>query len=256
MEVLDATHAATLDAVRLSIDNSSRLFYFRKSSKSDRAVIEQVLVKHCYGMRRFRQSASLGAYYSKLIEEKATPLIIDAGANIGASTLWLASNFPGSHVVAIEPERHNCELLRKNCEGLNYRLLEGAIGSHEGQGFLHDPGGGEWSYRVGLAGDGQRVPLYSAASIVADCKARGMRPFMCKIDIEGGEAELFRDNVGWVAEFAVIVIELHDWLLPGTSNSRNFRRAIGDLPVDFVYSGEDAFVFNHGVYAASVDVVD
>jgi hypothetical protein len=82
-----------------------------------------------------------------------------------------------------------------------------------------------------------------------------MRPFMCKIDIEGGEGELFRDNLGWVAEFAVIVIELHDWLFPGTSNSRNFRRAISDLPVDFVYRGEDVFVFNHGVYASSGDVV-
>jgi FkbM family methyltransferase len=253
--VFDAAHAATLDAIRLSIDNSNRLFYLRKSSKSDRSVIEQVLVQKCYAMQAFRQSPLLGAYYSRLIAQKVMPLIIDAGANIGASTLWLASNFPGSHVVAIEPEKSNCELLRKNCEGLNYKLLEGAISSHEGHGFLHDPGGGEWSYRVVPSGTGPRVALYSAANIVADCKASGMRPFMCKIDIEGGEGELFRDNLGWVAEFAVIVIELHDWLFPGTSNSRNFRRAISDLPVDFVYRGEDVFVFNHGVYASSGDVV-
>ena len=254
MEAVDETDAANLDIVRLSIDNATRMFFIRKASRSDRAVVEQVLVQKCYDMRRFRQSVLLGAYYAKLLEQKATPLIIDAGANIGASTIWFASNFPGSHVVAIEPERSNCELLRKNCRGLNYNLLEGAISSHDGEGFLHDPGGGEWSYQVRPGGPGFRVPLHSAARIVTECKASGMRPFLCKLDIEGGEAELFRDNVSWLADFAVIAIELHDWLFPGTSNSSNFRRAISDLAVDFVYRGENVFVFNHGVYARGLDL--
>lgn len=249
MEVVDAAYDAELDVVRLTIDSAPRMFFFRKASRSDRAVVEQVLVQKCYDLRAFRQSAPLGAYYAKLIERKSTPLIVDAGANIGASTLWLASNFPGSHVVAIEPEKNNCELLRKNCRGLRYNLLEGAISSHEGFGFLHDPGGGEWSYQVRPTGTGTRVPLYAAETIVAEGKSAGMQPFMCKIDIEGGEAELFRDNCGWVREFAVIVIELHDWLFAGTCNSRNFRRAIDDLDVDFLYRGENVFVFHHGVYA-------
>jgi FkbM family methyltransferase len=249
MEVIDAADAAKLDVIRFSIDNASRMFFFREASNSDRAVIQQVLVNKCYEMRTFRQSVPLAAYYSNLIEHDATPLIIDAGANIGASTLWFASNFPGSHVVAIEPERNNCELLRKNCRGLNYNLLEGAIGSREGHGFLHDPGRGEWAYQVRLSGGGYRVPLYSAARIVADSRAAGMRPFLCKIDIEGGEAELFQENFAWLGEFAVIVIELHDWLFPGSSNSGSFRRAISDLAVDFLYRGENVFVFNHGIYA-------
>jgi FkbM family methyltransferase len=249
MEVVDAAHAAKLDVIRLSIDNASRMFFFRKGSNSDRAVIQQVLVNKCYEMRAFRQSVLLGAYYAKLIEHNRTPLIVDAGANIGASTLWFASKFPGSHVVAIEPERSNCDLLRKNCRGLNYNLLEGAISSHAGYGFLHDPGGGEWSYQVKPRAEGCRVPLHAAACIVADSKAAGLQPFLCKIDIEGGEADLFRDSFSWVAEFAVIVIELHDWLFPGKSNSNSFRHAISDLAVDFLYRGENVFVFNHGVYA-------
>lgn len=254
MEVVDAAYAAKLDVIRLSIGNASRMFFFRRTSNSDRAVIEQVLVKKCYEMRTFGQSVLLGAYYAKLIERKATPLIIDAGANIGASTLWFATNFPGSHVVAIEPEKNNCELLRKNCRGLNYRLLEGAVNSRAGHGFLHDPGGGEWSYQVRPSGGGYRVPLYAATSIVAAGKAAGMHPFLCKIDIEGGEADLFRDSFGWVAQFPVIVIELHDWLFPGTSNSSTFRHAISSLAVDFVYRGENVFVFNHGIYAKTLPV--
>lgn len=244
-----ATFAAKLDFVTLSIENRSRVFYFRGQSASDRAVVQQVLVDKCYDLRTFRQSGPLGAYYAKLIADRSTPLIIDAGANIGASTLWFASNFPGSHVVAVEPEKRNCELLRKNCRGLNFALLEGAIGPHQGEAVLHDPGRGEWAYQVLPTGSGTRVPLFAASTIVSDCQAAGLRPFLFKIDIEGGEAELFRENIAWISEFAVIVIELHDWLLPGTANSRNFRRAINDLPVDFLYRGENVFVFNYGVYA-------
>jgi FkbM family methyltransferase len=245
----DRVSPGKLGLIHLSIANAQRMFFFREGSASDRAVINQVMVQRCYDLRIFRQSILLGAYYTKLIESKSTPLIIDAGANIGASTLWFASNFPGSRVVAIEPEESNCQILRRNCDGLNVSLMEGAIGSHGGHSFLHDPGGGEWSYQVRPDGKGKQVTLYSAAGIVADCKASGVQPFLCKIDIEGGEADLFRDNTAWVSEFAVIVIELHDWLFPGTSNSRNFRRAISDLDADFVYRGENVFVFNHGIYA-------
>lgn len=248
MDVVGAARSAKLEVLRLSIDNAQRMFFFREASASDRSVIEQVLVQKCYDMRCFRQSILLGAYYAKLIEEKSKPLIVDAGANIGASTLWFASNFPGSHVLAIEPDKSNCEMVRQNCHGLNFALIEGALSSHEGHGILFDPGGGEWSYQVRSTGNGNRVQLYSAARIVAERKASGMQPFLCKIDIEGGEAELFSDNVSWISEFAVIVIELHDWLFPGTSNSRNFRRAIADLAADFIYRGENVFVFNHGVY--------
>jgi len=56
------------------------------------------------------------------------PLIIDAGANIGASPIYFLSRYPDALVVAIEPERNNCALLRSNCEGLDVRVIEAAIG--------------------------------------------------------------------------------------------------------------------------------
>lgn len=249
MAMAHASSAAKLDVIRLSIDNAPRSFFFRQASKSDAGVIQQVLVQRCYDLHAFRQAAPLGALYKKLVAGGAVPLIVDAGANIGASTVWFACNFPGSHVVAVEPAKDNCDLLRDNCRGLEHTLLEGAIGSHDGDAVLHDPGRGEWAYQVRTAGAGYRVPLFSASGIVARSKAAGMHPFACKIDIEGGEAELFSDNFAWLAEFAVIVIELHDWLFPGASISRNFRRAIDGLDVDVVTRGENVFVFNHGVYS-------
>ena len=37
MEVIDAADAAKLEVIRLSIDNASRMFFFREASNSDRA---------------------------------------------------------------------------------------------------------------------------------------------------------------------------------------------------------------------------
>ena len=70
-------------------------------------------------------------------------------------------------------------------------------------------------------------------------------PFICKIDIEGGEANLFKCNYSWLERFPLVIIELHDWLLPGESNSRNFLKAA--LEFDFVYRDENLFCFNNAL---------
>jgi hypothetical protein len=45
----------------------------------------------------------------------------------------------------------------------------------------------------------------------------------------------------WIDRFPLLVIELHDWLLPGQSTSRNFLREIALRDRDFVYRGENIF---------------
>jgi hypothetical protein len=66
-------------------------------------------------------------------------------------------------------------------------------------------------------------------------------PFLCKIDIEGGERELFAEQTGWIDCFPLLVIELHDWLLPGQGVSRHFLREMAVRDRDFVYRGENVF---------------
>jgi FkbM family methyltransferase len=36
-----------------------------------------------------------------------TPLILDLGANIGASAVWFAVRYPAAHIVAFEPHPDN-----------------------------------------------------------------------------------------------------------------------------------------------------
>ncbi len=232
-----------LGCIALTIDGVDRPFYFRHDG-SDKAVMEQIFANRDYEMGYFPQAAFVGAYYNTLRARASAPLIIDAGANIGASTVWLSTHFPGSHVVAIEPEKDNCELIRRNCQGLDYTLIEGGLGCEDGTSYLDDPGRGSWAFRLAAEGGKYAVPMFAASGIVEAHKAKGRAPFIFKIDIEGGESDLFRDDVSWMREFPVIIIELHDWLYPGTSNSRTFREAVARLDIDLTHRGENIFIFN------------
>jgi hypothetical protein len=71
--------------------------------------------------------------------------------------------------------------------------------------------------------------------------ARNGAPFIAKIDIEGAEADLFAANTGWVQSFDLVIIELHDWMLPGQGTSRNFLKCIANLDRDFLHIGENIF---------------
>ncbi len=62
-------------------------------------------------------SGLIRSRYQALLDSGLTPLIIDAGANNGASTRWFASSFARAHVTAIEPEPENCSIRRMNIRG-------------------------------------------------------------------------------------------------------------------------------------------
>ena len=170
----------------LQINGANRPFFYRSDSAADRGVIEQIFQNGDYRLSNFSLSDPLLRLYLSVNASGRTPLIVDAGANIGASVVYFAGIFPKSRILAIEPEKNNCALLRRNCAGLNYELLEGGVGSAAGNLYLNDPGKGDWSFRLDTHGE-YLVPVFAAASIVADETARGMAPFIFKIDIEGGE---------------------------------------------------------------------
>ena len=44
----------------------------------------------------------------------------------------------------------------------------------------------------------------------------------------------------------MLIIELHDWMLPGECNSKNFLRAISQYDRDFVHIAENIFSMKTG----------
>ena len=220
--------------------------YVRPDSAGDTGVLQQIFVAEDYKISQWPQGVRLREYFEQQVAAGRTPLIVDAGANIGASALYFSLHYPGALVYAIEPDKDNCALAKLNCRDRNISVFEGAIGCKDGEMFLHDPGEGDWGFRV-LATGTTAVPVIAPTTFLAEPALRDCAPLICKIDIEGGEDYLFSEDTAWVNRFPLVVIELHDWMLPFSGSSRNFIRTIASYDFDMVYKGENIFCFNRAL---------
>lgn len=217
-------------------------FLFRPS-REDREVCRQVFFYRDYALDRLARRGDLMDHYSSI----ERPLIVDAGANIGAATVWFSLTFPKARVVAIEPDTENFRLLAQNTAQFPLvSLHQGAIASAPGQLFLNDPGGGAWAYRT-TAGPGPGSYAVKAMTIEEVASSSDATPFILKIDIEGAEQELFSRHAEILDQFPLIVIELHDWMLPRSASSQNFLRWHAARDRDFVFSGENVFSISNSI---------
>jgi hypothetical protein len=68
-------------------------------------------------------------------------------------------------------------------------------------------------------------------------------PFIIKIDIEGSEKDLFESNIQWMNKFKIIIIEIHDWMLPSQGISSNFiyslAKSMKKNKRDLILNGEN-----------------
>lgn len=230
------------------LDGFNHQMHFRVEPSSDLAVINQIMQHGVYSLDGWVHKQILENY---LIDNYKTqrPLIVDAGANIGASSIYFSNSWSNSMVISIEPEKYNFALLKLNTVGKNIIALEGAIGSKQGALYLSDPGHGDVGFRVSHKGD-YEVNVYTPNQLIELGNINGAKPFICKIDIEGGEVELFSDNTEWMDLFPLIIIELHDWMLPMEGSSKPLLNALSILDFDILHKGENIFLFNRKLLAS------
>lgn len=159
--------------------------------------------------------------YDLDIDPGPAPLIIDAGANVGYASVFLAREYPAARILAIEPDRANFDLLHRNTrfyEGV--RAIHGALWCESGQVRIEDQMAEPWALRVVPAKDDDPLAV-PAVTIPELLRAEDRdRIDLLKIDIEGSERELFSAGYeSWLGLVETMVIELHDWARPGASKS-------------------------------------
>jgi FkbM family methyltransferase len=221
-----------------------------RADTSDEHVIWQIFARGDYDLAMLRRFTEIRAFVERRHRDGLRPLIIDAGANIGVSAVFFALTFPTALVVAIEPEAGNFDLLVKNTQGLDVRCLKAALAAETGEVAVVDTGGGSWAFRTEKSQAGDLIPCVTVDALYNEYCETGFYPFLAKIDIEGGEQDVFARNTGWVARTPVIVAELHDWLFPRQGTALPFLRCVSALDRDFVYSGEDVFSIANDLPAA------
>lgn len=199
---------------------------------SDFDVFLQVFDQRQYDTHAMSRHGDIQAHYQAIVDAGKTPLIVDAGANVGLSALYFRDKFPKAKILAIEPEDENFAELIRRIDQLVVPIQAG-LANFDGSLEVCDPGLGEWGFRTRRAETG--VPAIRLATLL---DTHPGEPFILKIDIEGFEADLF-DDPALLDGFTLIYFEPHDWMLPKQGSALSFLRAIAGLDRDFLMAGEN-----------------
>jgi FkbM family methyltransferase len=133
-------------------------------------------------------------------------VIVDLGANIGLTSLYLYSCFKPDILIAVEPDPSNAALARHNLEPLGGRVIEAAVGAVDGVGrFKSNPESNLGTLVEGT--DGRSVDITSMNHLIESLPNHHID--LLKIDIEGGEQELLTRNTEWLSAVDAIIAEFH-----------------------------------------------
>jgi len=181
--------------ITINRPDTDTTIYLRKGT-SDEEVYQQIFVKEDY-KKQFH----------------AIQTIIDAGANIGLSSLYLAQKYPEATIYAIEPDENDFRVLIKNTRRYNNIVpIFGALWNKDCEISLIDGGNGDWSFITDPTKKGD-IPAYTVTSIMKSHNITSIDLF--KIDIEGAEIEVFNSSEEWIDKVSNIIVELHEWIRPG-----------------------------------------
>lgn len=209
---------------------------------SDFRAFRQVFFRNNFNLRRTGRWDEI----QKIYESQARtgiPLILDLGANIGLASLYFSKNWPEARIIALEPEEQNYQLACKNLSGhANVFPIKAAVAAEDAAVTIINPSAEAWAYRTAVSdtNGGGAIDAMSVSTLIARSpELSRLRPFLVKVDIEGFEQNLFSKNTEWIARFPIMIVELHDWLLPGQATSKNFLQTIGQYDRDFLNLGDD-----------------
>jgi FkbM family methyltransferase len=138
--------------------------------------------------------------------EDPSGTLLDLGANIGMTSVWLAKRYSIERVIAVEPDCNNATLARRNLElnAIKSEVLDAAIGPHEGTARFECS---QVSNLGRLSEKGVPVAMITVDTILE--KSACPRLGLVKIDIEGGEQQLFDGPLDWLDRINAIIIEFH-----------------------------------------------
>lgn len=167
-----------------------------------------------------------------LREDGKCDSFLDLGANIGLFTVMYGIKYPDRCIVAVEPEKNNFRLLKKNTKDLkNVICINKAIWYKKAMVKVYESNclvypsntPSEGGFFVGECSEKDEEGI-RAITINSIVKKYGLSNFLCKMDIEGAEYSVFeKGKCNWLDKCKTLVMETHDRFNEQNDENRIFQ---------------------------------
>lgn len=216
----------------LKFKNLPIQLFTRGQQYSDVYVLDQVINKKEY------EVACTLIQLNKTRNHSQPVVIIDAGANVGYTSLFFNFKFPNAQIVAVEPSEENAKYFSKNMEKnavSNVKLYQKALSSSLSKKYTIDRNfrdGKDWSIATTESDKGE-IDAITIDRILEENNLDFIT--LLKIDIEGAERFIFtkENDLSFLKRTQFLAIEIHDEF--------NIRESIYELLVEHNF-----FLFESG----------
>lgn len=191
-------------------NNFDKRIKLRKNPSSDMEVFKQI-----FSLKEYLPVVK--AYNANFCNEADYCLnIIDAGSNIGLTSLFFMEYFDRSNIICVEPEVENFRVLEFNLKSTNNSKIvkiNGAVWSSNCKiKIINDFRDQlDWSFRVEESNSPDAIYAYSINQLINDNDFKIVD--ILKMDIEGAEKQVFTSstsNLDFLKITKCIAIEIHD----------------------------------------------
>ncbi|MFI6294353.1 FkbM family methyltransferase [Nonomuraea sp. NPDC050790] len=202
-----------------------------RKNQSDVLIAWQMLLQRVYELDRVYACAPIGRLDT----------IVDLGANTGLAAAYLTARYRPATLVAVEPIPQNLTMLRRNAalSPTPWTIEDAAIAAHAGEREFAVSG--MWCnctcipevaklrksrpYRLENRLERPSVTVRTVTMDDLLTRRRIDRVDLLKVDIEGGEIEIFDGVRGWMERVERVVMEIHDKYIDGARVRDTLRRA-------------------------------
>lgn len=163
-------------------------------------------------------------------------------------------------VVGVEAQKDNYEILKKNYRlfsvqfpNIEFVALHGAISSTENEFLYPETSLAELTLANSASGtfrfsrDSSGADLVGIPTVTVDSilSASKYKKLLMKIDIEGGEYDLFSENTQWLENTHFLTMEIHDRFHPRlVASSKNFLSAVSEYDFAIIPEKDVLHLYN------------
>ena len=191
----------------LKFKNNNLQLFVRGEQFSDVYVLDQIFIKNEYEV--VSKLIELNSNYNQDI------VIIDAGANVGYTSLYFNQHLQKAKIFAIEPSPENAKYFMSNVEAnkaTDIKLYENALSPNLNERFAIDRSfrdGKDWSIATSQSENGD-IKGISIDYIIQENSLDFIT--LLKIDIEGAERFIFKkeNDLSFLKKTKILALEIHD----------------------------------------------